>query len=85
VERFQGGTFGYAVVAADGRLRGYCGLAELYGALRELKPAQTLVQDFMRQDPPCVTENHLLAACRRNHQGARLSICQRMQPLQIES
>jgi hypothetical protein len=26
-----------------------------------------------------------LAACRRNHQGARLSICQRMQPLQIES
>ena len=29
--------------------------------------------------------SHALAACRRNHQGARLSICQRMQPLQIES
>lgn len=74
VERFQGGTFGYAVVAADGRLLGYCGLAELYGAWRALTPAQTPVQDFMRNDPPFVTENHLLVEAIMVHMRERMEL-----------
>jgi CBS domain-containing protein len=74
VERFQGGMLGYAVVAADGRLLGYCGLAELYGAWRALTPAHTPVQDFMRNDPPFVTENHLLVEAIMVHMRERMEL-----------
>ena len=74
VECFHGGKLGYAVFAEDGRLLGYCGLAELYGALRELTPAQTQVNDFMRHDPPFVTENHLLVEAIMVHMRERIEL-----------
>jgi NADH dehydrogenase len=74
VERFQGGKLGYAVVAEDGRLLGYCGLAELYGALRELTPAHTQVNDFMRKDPLYVTANHLLVDAIMVHMQERIEL-----------
>jgi len=74
IERFHGAKLGYAVVAEDGRLLGYCGLAELYGALRELTPAQTQVKDFMRKDPPFVTENHLLVDAIMVHMRERIEL-----------
>jgi NADH dehydrogenase len=54
IGRFDGGRPSYAVVDESGRLQGYCGRAELFGALRELPSLGKPVSDFMRQDPPVI-------------------------------
>jgi CBS domain-containing protein len=54
IGRFDGGRPSYAVVDESGRLQGYCGRAELFGALRELPSLEKPVSDFMRQDPPMI-------------------------------
>jgi NADH dehydrogenase len=74
IERFSSRQFGYPVVAEDGRLLGYCGLAELYGALRELTPATTRVSDFMRQAPPSVTANRLLVEAMMIHMREQIEL-----------
>jgi NADH dehydrogenase len=54
IGRFDGGRPAYPVVDGSGRLQGYCGRAELFGALRELPSLEKPVSDFMRQDPPVI-------------------------------
>jgi NADH dehydrogenase len=58
VHRFSGGNLAYPVVAADGRLEGFCGRTELFSALRSGRPLDTPIREFMRRDPPTVPENH---------------------------
>ena len=55
IRRFDGGRPGYPVVDKNGRLKGYCGRVELFGALRELPLLETPISDFMRQDPPVIS------------------------------
>ena len=57
---FSGGKFGYPVVDENGRLEGYCGRAELFSALRGARPLNARMRDFMRRDPPFVSENQRL-------------------------
>jgi CBS domain-containing protein len=60
VYRFHGGKPGYPVVDESGRLEGYCGRAELFEALRGLPPLETRIRDFMRKDPPVISEDQSL-------------------------
>jgi NADH dehydrogenase len=63
VRRFSGGSLGYPIVDANGRLEGYCGRTELFSALRGGRGLDTGMRDFMRRDPPVVLENqHFLDA-----------------------
>jgi NADH:quinone reductase (non-electrogenic) len=55
IRRFDGGKPSYPVVDESGRLKGYCGRAELFGALRELPPLETPISDFMHKDPPVIS------------------------------
>lgn len=54
IGRFEGGRPSYPVVDESGRLIGYCGRKELFGALRELPSLGTLIDNFMRKDPPVI-------------------------------
>jgi NADH dehydrogenase len=54
IGRFDGGRPGYPVIDGSGRLQGYCGRAELFGAMRELPSLEKPVSDFMRPDPPVI-------------------------------
>ena len=54
---FSAGKFGHPVVDENGRLKGYCGRAELFSALRGARPLNARIQDFMRRDSPFVSEN----------------------------
>jgi NADH dehydrogenase len=60
VRRFSGGKLAYPIVDQNGRLQGYCGRTELFGALRGGRPLDTPVRDIMRKDPPVVVENQRL-------------------------
>jgi len=60
INRFHGGKPGYPVVAESGLLEGYCGRAELFEALRGLPPLETRIRDFMRKDPPVISEDQSL-------------------------
>lgn len=55
IGRFDGGRPSYPVVDENGQLKGYCGRAELFAALRELPSLETPISDFMRQDPPVIS------------------------------
>jgi CBS domain-containing protein len=55
IGRFDGGKPSYPVVDEHGHLKGYCGRAELFGALRELPSLKTPIRDFMRKDPPVIS------------------------------
>jgi NADH dehydrogenase len=55
IARFDGGRPSYPVVDESGRLKGYCGRAELFAALRELPPLATPISDFMRKDLPAIS------------------------------
>jgi len=57
VRRFNGGSLAYPIVDESGRLVGYCGRTELFDALRCGRAPDTKIRDFMRKDPPIVTEN----------------------------
>jgi NADH dehydrogenase len=57
VRRFNGGSLAYPIVDENGRLVGYCGRTELFDALRRGQAPDTKIRDFMRKDPPVVTEN----------------------------
>jgi CBS domain-containing protein len=57
VRRFNGGSLAYPIVDENGRLVGYCGRTELFDALRAARAPATQIRDFMRKDPPAVTEN----------------------------
>lgn len=41
-------------------MEGYCGRAELFEALRGLRPLETRISDFMRKDPPVISEDQSL-------------------------
>lgn len=60
IGRFDGGHPSYPVVDDSGQLKGYCGRAELFGVLRELPPLDTPISDFMRKDPPVISEDQSL-------------------------
>jgi NADH dehydrogenase len=60
VRRFGGGILAYPIVDASGRLEGLCGRAELFHALRGGQPLDTRIRDFMRRNPPVVSENQNL-------------------------
>lgn len=60
ISRFSGGRLAYPVVGENGRLLGYCGRTELFGALRGARPLDTRVRAFMRTDSPVVSENQNL-------------------------
>jgi NADH dehydrogenase len=57
VRRFNGGSLAYPIVDENGRLVGYCGRTELFDALRGGRVPDTKIRDFMRKDPPVVTQN----------------------------
>jgi CBS domain-containing protein len=57
VRRFNGGSLAYLIVDENGRLLGYCGRTELFDALRSARPTDTAMRDFMRKEPPAVTEH----------------------------
>jgi CBS domain-containing protein len=60
VKRFHGGKPGYPVVDGGRLLIGYCGRAELFNALRMAQPFETQVKDFMRKDPPVISDGQSL-------------------------
>jgi NADH:ubiquinone reductase (H+-translocating) len=60
IGRFDGGKPSYPVVDESGRLQGYCGRAELFGALRALPSLETPLSDFMRKDPPVISADQNL-------------------------
>jgi NADH dehydrogenase len=62
VRRFNGGGLAYPIVDENGRLAGYCGRTELFDALRGGRAPDTKIRDFMRKDPPTVTENETVVA-----------------------
>ena len=55
------GQPGFPVVDEQGVLLGYCGIAELYGALAGRPAAQMRVGDIMRRDPPVLAEDRSMA------------------------
>lgn len=57
VRRFNGGRPAYPIVDENGRLVGYCGRTELFDALRAGRAPDVKIRDFMRKDPPVVTQN----------------------------
>src|SRR5262249_61925915 len=57
VRRFNGGSLAYPIVDENGRLAGYFGRSELFDALRGGRAPETKIRDFMRKDPPVVTQN----------------------------
>jgi NADH dehydrogenase len=57
VRRFNGGSLAYPIVDEKGGLVGYCGRTELFDALRGGRAPDTKMRDFMRKDPPVVTQN----------------------------
>src|SRR5262249_1739682 len=57
VRRFSGGSLAYPIVDENGRLAGYCGRTELFDALRAGRRPDTKMRDFMRKDPPVITQN----------------------------
>ena len=57
VRRFSDGSLAYPIVDENGRMVGYCGRTELFDALRGGRAPDTKIRDFMRKDPPIVTEN----------------------------
>ena len=60
IGRFDGGRPSYPVIDESGQLKGYCGRAELFEALRELPSFETPVSDFMRKDPPVISADQSL-------------------------
>jgi NADH:ubiquinone reductase (H+-translocating) len=59
--RFTDGQPGYPVVDEHGVLLGYCGAAELYGALAGRPTPEMRVEDIMRRDPPVLAEDRSMA------------------------
>jgi NADH:ubiquinone reductase (H+-translocating) len=59
--RFTDGQPGYPVVDEQGALLGYCGVAEVYGALAGRSAPEMLVGDIMRRDPPVLVEDRTMA------------------------
>jgi predicted transcriptional regulator len=57
VRRFSGGSPGYPIVDANGRLEGYCGRTEIFSALKGGLSLDTRIRAFMRRDLPVVLEN----------------------------
>src|SRR5262249_8648085 len=55
ISRFEHGKPCSPVVDEGGQLKGYCGAAELFSALRQLASLETPISDFMRKDPPVVS------------------------------
>jgi NADH dehydrogenase len=60
VRLFTSGRFGYPVVDENGRMEGYCGRGELFSALRGARALSARMRDFMRRDPPVVSEDQKL-------------------------